>query len=140
MKACESLNEKGKKRWLVCCSYYRLQWRFRLLPVPRLDIKHGVQSTIIPMGKKGKNIETLILKYLSETFIICLWNMWKQLMQHELGEHWLSGKIVLEHLKIKFETLSFLPWNIVVVWNKKCSATFLIQVWNISNLSSQHLT
>jgi hypothetical protein len=34
--------------------------------------------------------------------------MWKQLMQHELGEHWLSGKIVLEHLKIKFETFSFL--------------------------------
>jgi hypothetical protein len=57
-----------------------------------------------------------------------------------LGEHWLSGKNVLEHLKIKFETFSFLAWNIVVVWNKKCSGTFLIQVWNISNLSSQHLT
>jgi hypothetical protein len=91
-------------------------------------------------GDRKKNIETLILKHLSETFIICLWNMWKQLMQHELGEHWLSGKIILEHLKFKFETFSFLAWNIVVVWNKKCSETFLIQVWNISNLGSQHLT
>jgi hypothetical protein len=28
----------------------------------------------------------------------------------------------------------------LIVWNKNCSWTFLIQVWNISNQGSQHLT
>jgi hypothetical protein len=73
--------------------------------------------------------KTLILK----TFIICLWNMWKQLLQHELGElkklkH--LAFIISTCITKKIETFSFLAWNIgCLEWN--CSGTFLIQVWNI---------
>jgi hypothetical protein len=68
----ESLKEK--KRWLVCCSYYQLQYRFHVLPIPWLDIKRCVQSTIMPMRTEKKCWETNI-KHNMQTKKMCMENI-----------------------------------------------------------------
>jgi hypothetical protein len=60
------------------------------------NIKHNMQKKDV-YGKRliffmlkhwmvNKNIAVVFWNIGSETFIICLWNMWKQLLQHQLGE------------------------------------------------------
>jgi hypothetical protein len=79
----------------------------------------------------NENIAVVFWNIDSETFIICLWNMWKQLLQHQVGR-----TKNLKHLAFIISTCITRVWNIYIFSLKHRLSGKLF--WNISNSNLKH--